>query len=325
MSLANRSTVVFGGLCLAIVVVAVGALTVGATHIPLSELINSFRGGDHFIHQVVVDIRLPRIIAAVIAGAALGASGPLLQTMYVNPIVDAGLVPIGAGAALGAAVGSAVAPGQPVIACVGAVAFSALAAFLLTRTRATGTSFTLIGVAAGAVATAALGILVSIPLFSRGRSVASWLFGSLALADWHSVVIVTVTASIGALVLLGQSHRLDAASLGSMSATLLGVSLRDARARWSLAAALLVSAAVAYFGIIAFVGLAVPHVLRSFGIHLHRALLPCSAAAGGLLLLLADTAARTLMSAQEVPVGFFVTLVGAPILVKVLMRVAAND
>lgn len=310
---------------IATALMSVVALSLGAAHIPLTGVIKALTGsGDPFTREIIMNVRLPRVLAALIAGASLGLSGPVLQAMYANPIVDAGIVVVGPAAAVGAALAAALWPGSIIWAAVIATVCAATSALALSAVRATGTGFSLIAVAAGSAGMAILGILVSIPHLSSGRSVSSWVFGSLALADWRATTAISIGVLLGFLQLLNQARALDIASLGGLSAELLGLDIRRARARWSLAVACLIGTVVACFGVIAFVGLAVPHLLRALGIHLHAALLVCSAAAGALLLLVADTAARSAIGGAEVPVGFFVTLLGAPVLIRTLVNRAAR-
>lgn len=313
------------GLPALVLVVAVVALCVGAVPIAPAEILRSLTGrGSGFTHDIIMNVRLPRVLAAVVAGAALGLCGPVLHATYANPLVDAGVIVVGPAAAVGSAVTLALAPGNIVWAAIAGVVCAALAAIGLSRVRLSGAAFALLGAAAGSAALSTLGLLVSIPQLSAGRSVTSWVFGSLAVADWRSAAVVTTAVALGITLLVRESRDLDIALLGATQAELLGVNVRAKRIRWAIAAAVLAGTVVACFGVIAFVGLAVPHALRAWGVRLHATLLAASAFGGAALLLASDMLARTLIPHTEIAVGFVVTAIGAPLLAVSLSRAARH-
>ena len=306
-----------------VVATAFVATALGPTRVPLHEVLASLTGrsSSGFASDIVLQVRLPRVCAALVCGAALAVAGALVQATFANPLVDVSLVGIAPVACVGAAACAAAFHTANVVVAAGAgLALTLVALSALVRLRAGGLRFTLLGVAFGALCTAVLGVLVSIPAVAGGRSVASWVFGSLALADWPRVVVVAGAAVAGAALLRSDSRALDAACLGEVPARRLGVDVHRARRRWIAAVALLVAPAVAMFGVIGFLGLAVPHALRLAGLRMHRLLLPMSAAAGAWLLVVADTIARSAFKGAEVPVSFLLALIGAPVLMRVTLR-----
>jgi len=190
--------------------------------------------------------------------------------------------------------------------------------FILVRSRQTGLRFTLFGIALGAAASALLALVDSDSHRANGRSLVSWLFGSLALTTWPAVSAVTISLVLGALMLRGQGRLLDVGSYGAQSAGHLGVDIRRQRVRWLVTVTVLIAPSVALFGAIGFVGLAVAHISRMLGAVNHRALLPLSALIGAGVLTLADTTSRTIAGPMEIPLSITLALIGSPILFLVL-------
>lgn len=299
------------------------AIGFGPTRVPLHDVAAALLGRSPggFASQIVLQVRLPRVCAALVCGAALAMAGALVQATFANPLVDVSLVGIAPVACVGAVVAAALFGTANVVLAAGAALGLTLATLsALARVRVTDLRFTLLGVAFGALCAALLGVLVSIPSIAGGRSVASWVFGSLALADWPRVAVLVVATAVASVFLHRAARSLDVACLGEAPARRLGVDVQRARRRWIVAIALLVAPAVSMFGVIGFLGIAVPHALRLVGIRAHRLLLPLSAAAGAWMLLVADTAARSGFGGNEVPVSFLLALIGAPVLMPATLR-----
>ena len=309
-------------LTLVLVVVVIASLCVGAANVSLSDLLDSLLHPTAVTvtHGIIWDVRLPRIAAALVCGASLAMAGAVLQATFANPIVDSALIGISGSAACGAALGLLVAPLSQATptSIAGALVGAALAVFILVRTRQVGLRFTLFGIALGSAASALLALVGSDTHRANGRSLVSWLFGSLALTTWSSVATVTISLVLGALMLLGQGQLLDVGSFGAASAAHLGLDLKRQRLRWLIAVTMLVAPSVALFGAIGFVGLAVPHIARMLGAVNHRVLLPVSALIGAGVVTLADTTSRTIAGPMEIPLSITLALVGAPILFMVL-------
>lgn len=294
------------------------SVCVGAQSLTLSQVWSSiFDGRDSVTSAIIFDIRIPRVMCAAVAGASLSIAGVVLQATYANPLVDAGLVGISSASGVAAALITwFVAPGNQLVIAVSAAAAAALLAILLSRVRLSGLAFVLLGVAVGSAASAVLGVVASIPATAMGRSVASWVFGSFAMADWRSVTPLALGLLGGCALLVKQGWGLDAATLGPRQAESLGLDIRKQRIRWSVAAALLVAPSVAGFGVIGFVGLVVPHIARAMGARAASRQIPASALIGALLTVVSDTVVRVVFRGVEVPVGFLLALIGAPVLIR---------
>ena len=307
---------------LVLVTVVLASLCIGAANISLSELLDALLHprAATITHGIIWDVRLPRILAALVCGASLAMAGAVLQATFANPIVDSALIGISGSAACGAALALLVAPLTQLTSAsiTGSLLGATFAVFILVRTRQVGLRFTLFGIALGVAASALLALIGSDSHRANGRSLISWLFGSLALTTWSGVTAVTISLALGALMLRGQGQLLDVSSFGVHGATHLGVDIKRQRVRWLVTVTVLVAPSVALFGAIGFVGLAVPHISRMLGAVNHNVLLPVSALIGAGLLTLADTTSRTIAGPMEIPLSITMALIGAPVLFIVL-------
>ncbi|MFY9332101.1 MAG: iron ABC transporter permease [Candidatus Nanopelagicales bacterium] len=303
--------------------VVLGALTVCTAALATAAL---FIGAADSTTQIITDIRAPRVILALSIGAGLGVSGALLQGAFRNPLADPGLVGVSAGAALGtvvivavgAAYGSWLAAMGGVIGGIAAMASVMWIAKTPGRTEVV--TLILAGVAITAFAAAVLSIVVATSDSAGTRSTTFWTTGSFALATWPGVVATLPFIAVGLVIAGALSGKLDALSLGDRAAYASGVPVRAVR-WWALIAAVLtVAAGVAVVGIIVFIGLLVPHAIRLVLGPRHGRLLAGSALGGALLILLADTAARTLAAPVELPVGVVTAIIGAPAFILLLRR-----
>lgn len=282
--------------------------------------------------RIVWQLRLPRVLGAAATGAGLALCGAVLQSLTRNDLADPYLLGISNGAAVGAVsvivLGVSFA-GLVGTALVGAGAFvGALAALALVLTLASGRSGTLpptrvvlAGVAVGQVCAAYTSFVVMMSGdHDAARRVLGWTLGSLAGIRWNGALVLVGLVVLEFCLVMAYTRALDAFAFGEVAAGSLGVSVR--RTRWTLmvATAVVTAGLVAFTGAIGFVGLVVPHLARLVCGPLHRTLLPLSAAGGALLLVLADTAARTVVPGQEVPVGVVTAAVGAPVFVWLLHR-----
>lgn len=290
-----------------------------------------FIGAADTTTEIIRDIRAPRMALAITVGAGLGVSGALLQGVLRNPLADPGIVGVSGGAALGAVVAIAVGAAYgSVISGIGAIigGLLAMAAVVWIARGREGTevvTLVLAGVAVTAFASAVLGVLVAGSDAAGARTTTFWTTGSLALATWPSVVIVSASLIVAGVVALTISGRLDVLSLGERAAHAAGVPVAKIR-WWALSAAVLaVATGVAVVGIIVFVGLVVPHAMRMLIGPRHGSLIVASALGGALLLLFADTVARTLVSPVELPIGVVTAIIGAPIFVVLLRRTRSRQ
>lgn len=315
-----------GGIVL-LLALSIGSLVVGAAGVSLSDALSTLihPGDTSIAHTVIFQIRMPRICAGILVGCALGVAGTILQATFANPIVDSSLVGVSTSSAVGAAAGLLIAPASPQIPMlIGALVSGSIALIILTRVRATGLTFTLYGFALGSLAGAVLAVIGSISHGHNSRSLLSWLFGSLSLATWSGVIEIAASLAIGTFIMWSQGQTLDISSLGAQDARHIGIDINKAHRRWLAATLILIAPTVALFGAIGFVGLAAPHLARRLGAVRHQHLLPASALIGAILVVAADTLARTLTGTTETPISITLALVGAPILFVALGRMS-ND
>ena len=275
----------------------------------------------NFEQRIIIDLRLVRLAAALLTGAALGVAGLLLQTVIRNPLGEPHILGLNAGASLAVVATSALGlsfgafpAGRPLTAACGAgLLFGGVMALASAgRGGATPLRITLCGVAV----TAAILILDEQTLLAMR----TWLAGDLAGLNWSTLQTALVPALIGLGVALLIAPRLNVLALGDKVALGLGVNLVQTRLLGLLAIALLCGAAVAVAGPIGFVGLVVPHVVRRLVTEDIRLALPLAAPVGALALVLADIAARTLVAPQELATGAMTALVGAPLFIFIAAR-----
>lgn len=282
----------------------------------------------NFDHRIIVDLRLVRLAAALLTGAALGVAGVLLQTVIRNPLGEPHILGLNAGAslavvatsALGLSVGDFPAARPLTAACGAALLFGGVVALASAgRGGATPLRITLCGVAISAFAsavTAAILILDEQTLLAMR----TWLAGDLAGLNWATLQAALVPALSGMGLALLLAPRLNVLALGDKVAIGLGVNLVQTRLLGLAAIALLCGAAVAVAGPIGFVGLVVPHVVRRLITQDIRLALPLAAPVGALVLVLADIAARTIVAPQELATGAMTALVGAPLFIFIAAR-----
>lgn len=287
--------------------------------------------------QIVWQLRMPRILTSVVVGAILAQCGCVLQTLTRNELADPYLLGISSGAATGAVIGlvfGIAIPGVPQRYTMAVLAFAgAVVALAVVLALATGRSGSLppvrtilAGVAVAQIASALTSMIIMV--FgdrNQARDVMSWTLGSFAGARVDGLVLLCVGAVTFLVVLIGYAPTLDAFAFGDTAAAALGVNVTATR--WGVLAgtSLATALTVAMVGPIGFVGLTVPHVMRLLIGPGHRALLPIAALAGGGLMLVADTLARTLAESREIPVGVVTALIGAPVLIVLLRRQAARS
>lgn len=321
---------VTGGLLAATLVAALCGLALGPLQIPLArtvDIVLSLVGlGQSSVpahEQATIEIiRMPRVLMALVTGAALAGGGAVLQGLTRNPLVEPALIGISSGAALGAAIVIVVGLGSvllPAAAFAGGL-LSALAVFALARAdgRTSAVALLLGGVAINALTAAALGLMIYAADDQELRSLTFWMFGSLARTDWDALRWLIPLVGVCCVFMVREHRALDALALGEQVAGHLGIDAQRVRNRLLAVTVLAVGAVVAYTGVIAFVGLVVPHVVRLLlGAH-HRFLIPGSLIVGAGLTVVADTLARMIVAPAELPIGVVTSLVGAPVFIALL-------
>lgn len=340
LRLERRRTLALPVLALALAGTAVLGLGVGSVAIAPAEVAAILLGsvgveaGTYTPQQalVLLHIRLPRLLLGALAGAALGVSGAMMQGLFRNPLAEPGLVGISAGAGLAAVAFVVLGEGLglPPLVQAHALALAAFAGALgttwtvyrfATREGRTGVATLLLaGVALGALAGAATGLLLFLADDAQLRTVTFWSLGSLGGATW-TILGGTAPFLLAAVLAAPRLARaLDALLLGEAEAFHLGVRVERVKRQAVALAALGVGAAVAAAGVIGFVGLVVPHLVRLALGPSHRTLLPAAALLGATLLLGADLVARTVVAPAELPIGVVTALAGAPFFLWLLLR-----
>ncbi len=273
---------------------------------------------------IVWQLRLPRVLTAAAVGAGLAVSGAVMQALTRNPLADPYLLGLSSGASLGAVavllLGIAIL--LPVAAFLGAMLALGLTLLLASSLgRITPSRTVLSGLAVSALASAITSLVIFWTVTGDSyREILGWLLGSIAGARWPAVAIAFTAILIAGLPIMLSGRILDAFAFGDTSAAALGINVN--RTRWTLlaATALLTGAMVSVSGSIGFVGLILPHAVRLLVGPRHRALLPLSAIVGGIFLIWADTAARSVFEPRELPVGIVTAIIGAPIFAILLTR-----
>ncbi|SFI74586.1 MULTISPECIES: FecCD family ABC transporter permease [Microbacterium] len=276
---------------------------------------------------VVTGIRLPRILLGVVVGAALAVSGLLMQAIFGNPLADAGVVGVSSGAALGAAASLTFGLSTfgmwttPAFAFVGGL-IAVFSVYFISRSggRTEVVTLLLTGIAINAIGGAGLAFFTFLGTNATREQIVFWQLGSLNGALWPSLGLVAPLVAIGIVVALVVARSLDLFALGERTARHLGVRVERLRIVVIVTVALLVCAAVAFAGIIAFVGLVIPHLLRMTIGPAHLPLVISSALGGALLIALADLIARTAVPLADMPIGMITSLVGGPFFLWLLVR-----
>jgi iron complex transport system permease protein len=277
-------------------------------------------------NEILWQIRIPRVTAALIVGASLAVAGLMAQGACNNALAEPSILGTAAGASLGAVV--AVLTGVVQVGSVGAIVFGALGAlaatsltFRLAKIRAQLSSFALIivGIAVSAILTSIVGLLANMVTRADARSISFWNFGSLALITQDNLIGISITAVIGGIIAWKISPSLDRLSLGDETAFHLGADVPRVRLIALVALSILAGGAVSTVGSIAFIGLAAPHMARFIYGPTHRNLILQSAIIGALLVVVADTVSRSIAQPNELPIGLITSLLGAPVLIGLVI------
>jgi iron complex transport system permease protein len=312
----------------ALAAAAVASMTLGAVHVPLADVWDALRGHaqDGPLKQIVLELRLPRTVSALVVGAALGVAGGLLQGALANPLASPDVIGVTGGAGFGAMLTLLVWPSAIALLPVGALAFGVIAAAIVFTVGWAGANGGSIGrvILAGIAISSLFGAATTslmVAYSDRVQSAVFWLAGGLTSDGWTAFDVVWPYFALGFVLAAGLARPLDRLALGDDVAESLGA--RPARIRLiaAVAAALLASSAAALAGLLAFVGLVVPHLVQlAGGTASHRFVLPASALAGAALVLAGDTLARTVLAPIELPVGPLMVILGVPLFLWLLRK-----
>lgn len=340
-SFIGRKRLVFVFAAIATITVAFFAVSSGSLEIPISKVIEAIFGKAERQFQIVVmDIRLPRVVTAIVVGAALAVAGAVMQCVLQNPLASSSTLGVSQGAAFGAALGIIVFGGgvvnsssasspltidNPYIVTICAFVFGSFSTLVIIALAQFKKDLGPAGLILGGVALSALygGGITLLQYFADEQKLTAvifWTFGNLGNTDWIEILIIAVIFMVSMAYFLPNRWSYNAMESGANTAKSLGVNTR-AVTLISMGIGTLASAvAVSFVGIISFVGLVAPHIMRRFVGNDYRYLIPCSAVAGALLLILADTFARLIIAPVILPIGAITSFLGAPMFLFLLFR-----
>ena len=323
-----RSVILSSALVVLMLAAVMVSAVLGQLSISVTEVLGTLLGrlgiatawapADPVIVATLEVVRFPRIVMALAVGAALAVAGALMQAVFGNPLAEPGVVGVSAGAALGASTAivfgiAAGGGGVALLAFLGGLG-ATLLVYAVARAggRTEVVTLLLTGIAINAFAQAGLAFVLFLADTASREQIVFWQLGSLAGSVWSEVFIVLPVLVVGTTLAVLLASKLDLLSLGERNARHLGVDVEQLRIISIVLVALLTGVAVAFAGIIAFVGLVVPHIIRMALGPAHRGLLVASAVGGGALLAIADLMTRTLVSGADLPIGMLTALVGGP-------------
>ncbi len=314
---------------------ALFSLTVGTVSISWLEALGAIFGNASSaqIDTILFDIRLPRILLAIFVGAVLASTGAVMQGLFRNPLADPSLIGVSSGASVGASImivtaGGAIQGGALVglsLVSIGAFVGGFLATLLVYRLASSGmgtsvTTMLLAGIAIGALAGALNSLLSYFSDNDMLRQISLWQMGNLSGASWLKVSIMGVVAVLLMSLFPRDSKALNALLLGESEARHLGINVQWVKRRLIALTALGVGVSVAVAGLVGFVGLIMPHIIRLMIGPDHRWLIPASGLAGAVLLVIADSLARVVVIPAELPTGILTAILGAPFFVILLLQ-----
>ncbi len=337
----RKSNFILTILALLLLVTVVCAIAFGAVSISPADMLSAL---EHFLtgkdtanirEAVFWQLRLPRVLLCAITGAVLSVSGVLMQGLFRNPIVEPGLIGTSAGAAFGASVvfvlSAGFSPSLKILAGTWLVPLFAFAGGLLATfivytlaknaKRVSIMALLLTGIAVNAIGLSGTGFMSYIARDPQARSITFWNLGTFTGASWTQVGITATVTSFIFILSFRYSKKLNALLLGEEEATYLGVNVNRLKVQVMLMNTAMVAVATAFVGVISFVGLIVPHILRLLMGSDNKKLLPASMFAGAILLTWADMGARLLLAPAEIPIGIITSLVGAPVFVLLLKKI----
>lgn len=334
-SISDSRMVKLTGMALALVLLFVASLAVGLPEFGLPALIEALsdvlagRGLSEESRIIFLDLRLPRLCLAVVAGAGLSLAGVGTQAVLCNPLVSPSVLGLSAGAAFGASFAVLFSRFVPMVdemlllmlcAFGGAMLATGLCCLFSSFRRSSQETVILAGIAIGYVFSGAMIFLQYMAPDRDLRTMVFWSVGSLWNADWNALHVLAPSALAAALLLYTQSMKLNSLALGTEFAASVGVDVGPLRTRILVLSAALCAAVISFTGAIGFIGLLAPHITRAiFGTD-HRWLIPASMVSGAMLLLAADVATRLIFWPQEIPVGAMTAMIGGPFFLWQLLR-----
>jgi len=327
----NKQKIVLSCLCSIMVLAIFCGLNYGGVKIPITDWFS--KDFSELEREIIVNVRGPRVLLAAIIGAALGQAGAALQGLFRNPLAEPGLIGVSAGAALGAVISIVVLPNllnhleggiyiTPFAAILGSFTVIYILYLLTGGFKRDGITYILlIGIALNAFATVGIGVMTFVSTDSQLRGLTFWLMGSFGGTTSEMVIPFTSIIFISLFVLISVARKIDILQLGEIEALRLGVDVKRLKIVIIFSCALMVGLSVSLAGIVGFIGLVVPHIVRLLGGVNHRYLLLGSAILGSGLTILSDLLARTMIQPAELPVGLVTSALGAPFFLWLILRV----
>jgi len=304
------------------IITAVLALLIGSVRIPLINIITLTLEENQW--KILFTLRLPRIVMAILVGMMLASGGAVVQTIFQNPLADPYIIGISASATFGAVIASLLNLPEffyglfAFICCI----FSTLTIFKIAKKGVSVNVATLLIV--GIAVSAFLGSFTSFAFYLIGQDgtyrVTMWLMGNLSNATWFKASMIVVPLIFSTIYFFMQRHNFDALLSGDEEAHSIGIDVQKLKVRTLIVVALVVAFSVAFTGMIGFVGLIIPHIMRSLVGASNTKLLPSATIGGGLFLLLSDTVGRVIFSPIEIPIGIITSFIGAPFFLYLAMK-----
>ena len=334
----NNYTSVWITLSILLVITTFCSILFGAITISLNDIFSSLE--KYFFsdspltlnERIFFDIRLPRAIACLLVGASLAIAGVLMQALFRNPIVESGLIGTSSGAALGASFYFVLGATfkfhanewtLPLAACTGGALSTALVFFLSFKSEGGKRSVVpllLTGIAVNALFLSGVGLMSYLARDPQARSITFWNLGTLSGSNWNSVIIIGISCLLCLSISLRFAKQLNALMMGEDEALYLGVNIKRLQLIIVIINVVLVATATAFVGVISFIGLVVPHILRLVKGSDNRYLLLGSAILGAVLLNIADLVARLLLAPAELPIGIVTSVIGVPVFIYLLRK-----
>ncbi|APT93322.1 ABC transporter permease [Corynebacterium phocae] len=327
---ARRRVVMFAALAALVFIASLLSIVLGQFYVPFSDLgrlLLAGPGQQELAGNVIWSIRLPRIVLGLFVGAALGVAGTLMQAVFANPLAEPSIIGVTSGAGVGAAL--VIVFNLTVFGTFTVPLAAFLSAVLVTfiiyglarhQGKVQVVNLILTGIAINAVCGALISFMVYLAPTANREQIIFWQMGSLNGSQWKHVWVVAPIVVIGIAISLRLGRKLDVLALGEKAAGHTGINVPKLRIVAIGASTILTAGAVSFAGLIGFVGLIIPHLLRSIVGPENKILLPASALAGAALIALADVAARTLIPFADLPIGIFTALVGGPTFFVLLRR-----
>lgn len=324
----RRWLVIIGALLAGLALLAVVSLGLGQVTIPIAEVWGALTGGgeDDLMAKIVVDLRLPRLMLALLVGAQLAISGAILQGVTRNALASPDLVGVTAGAGFVAVILVLVIPEAPralvpIAALAGGATSGAIVYLIAWKDGVSPERLALTGIAVTAIFQAGVTAIVTLSVENNNVQLAlQWLTGSLYGRSWDDLWLLLPWSFVGIAAALVVSHKVNLLLLGDHVAAGLGMRIERARIGLVAIAVALAASAVSITGTVAFIGLVIPHLVRLLVGADHRLVIPLSAIAGAALFIVADDLARTVIPSLEIPAGLLTALIGAPYFIFLIMR-----